>query len=198
MFYIWIIDIQFIGKLHFSLKIFMELFVLFTQNCLSLSKKKNFWSSKFTHNTAFLQIFKKRCCWRIHTWPFCHLCVQYKSLIHSSNYMNLAVITTLQYIGNYLYLDDLYIDQTFLPFFKRNLPSNSSCVKYYKCTNILQLQNTTSVTRFWKVGSGLLLQAFTTRSISYSCKHYRYIPNSWNFLHKLGYFHNSLSSSDQA
>lgn len=97
--------------------------------------------------------------------------------------MNLAVITTSQYIGNYLYLDDLYIDQTFLPFFKRNLPSNSSCVKYYTCTNILQLQNTTSVTRFWKVGSGLLLQAFTTRSISYSCKHYRYIPNSqaWVF-----------------
>lgn len=97
MFYIWIIDIQFIGKLHFSLKIFMELFALFTQNCLSLSKKKNFWSSKFTHNTAFLQIFKKRCCWRIHTWPFCQLCVQYKSLIHSRVKYNIISNTCTNY-----------------------------------------------------------------------------------------------------
>lgn len=102
--------------------------------------------------------------------------------------MNLAVITTSQYIGNYLYLDDLYIDQTFLPFFKRNLPSNSSCVKYYTCTNILQLQNTTSVTRFWKVGSGLLLQAFTTRSISYSCKHYSIYQIHETFYTSLGIF----------
>lgn len=156
---------------------------------------------KFTHNTLLLPIFQREVLLKNSPIPIlptlCSIHL-YKSLIHGSSYMNLAVITTSQYIGNYLYLDDLNIDQTFLPFFKRNLQSNSSCVKYYTCTNILQLQNTTSVTRFWKVGSGLLLQAFTTRSISYSCKHYRYIPNSWNFLHKLGYFHNSLSSSDQA